>query len=103
METTQTVMQVIQTPRMSVSRKLAQQLADSLDLKPGAVVEINARHTCEVTNSFAEELVIALFEGKFVSKIMVRGSVPGMYAGLLENANKRGFTNRVGIIPLSSR
>lgn len=103
METTQKVTAVIETPRMSVSRKLARKLVADLKLSPGDVIEINARHTCEVTNSFAEELIIALFEEKFVSKIMVRGNVPGMHAGLLENAEKRGFINRVGIIPLSSR
>lgn len=103
METTQKVTSVIETPYMSVSRKLARKLVDDLSLKPGEVVEINARHTCEVTTSFTEELVTVLFKENYVSKIMVRGTLPGMHSGILETANKMGFTNRVGVMPLASR
>lgn len=103
METTKNAKHVITTRMVSSSRRLAHQLVDELNLAPGDVVEINARHTDKVTDSFTEGLVIALFEEKFVSKILVRGTVPGMFSGISENATKRGFVNRVEAIPLSQR
>ena len=103
METSKTAPRVITTPYVSSSRKLAHQLVDQLDIRAGENVEVNARHTDLVTDSFTEELVIVLFAEKFVSKILVRGTVPGMFSGISANAEKHGFVNRVEAIPLSAR
>jgi hypothetical protein len=94
---------VITTPYVSSSRRLANSLVEALNLTPGAVVEVNARHTDVVSESFAEELTLVLFQEKFVSKILVRGTIPGMFSVISATAEKHGFLNRVEAIPLSSR
>lgn len=103
METSNATIKVITTPYSSVSRRLAQKLVADANLSPGDTIEINARHTDLVTDSFTEELVIALFKENFVSKVGVRGTLPGMFSGIKAHADRGGFVNRVVSIPLSQR